>query len=430
MSMSIPEAHAEIRRLYDAAAAIEGKYPDGLTQDDSAEDYAEAKRLLGEIDGLEAKLSGLEDAAARRARILDNQKRLSKPAEHHVQPHGGDPVDGRVVRSFSEQFVDAPEYKRLLDSGVLTSPMNRVELNVKLDGSLMAYLMRKALVYSGSGTGGPLIRNDRVAGLDYLYVDTTLLDLIPTGSTSSNAIEYYEQTLSTNNAAWVAEASATTGTSGTKPEGALGWVLRTVPVSTLAEWVPVTNQMLADAPGIESMIRNQLLAHLQRKLQTDIISGNGTPPNPTGILNWPGVLSMAAGTNAIDAVYNAMVAIQVTGLGNPTASVFNPADFSAIRLARENAASGTLGNYLMGPPNTSGATTLWGRPVVLSTAMTQDTAIVADFTATMLFDREQASIRVGLANDDFIRNMQRILAELRAAFVVLRPTQGVKLTGV
>jgi len=429
MSMTITEAHVEIRRLYDAAAEIEGRYPTGLTQDANAEDYAEAKRLLGEIDGLELKLAGLEEADARRRRILDNQKRLRQPSQHHEQPGGASDQAGPIL-PFERQFTQSDGYKGLLDSGLLNSPSNRIELNVKLDGSLLQHLMRKALVHSGTGVGGPLVRADRVAGVDALYGDTNILDLIQTASTSSSSIEYYEQNVNTNNAAWVAEATATTGTSGTKPEGALGWILRTVPISTLAEWIPVTNQMLADVPGMEGMIRTQLLLHLERKLQTDVLSGDGTAPNIRGILNWAGIGTIAAGTDVLAAVYNAMTAVAVTGLGNATASVFNPVDFGAIRLARENAASGTLGNYLMGPPNTAGATTLWGRPVVLSTGMPVDTALVADFTAVTLFDREQAAIRVGLANDDFIRNIQRILAELRAALVVFRPLQVVKLTGV
>ena len=48
----------------------------------------------------------------------------------------------------------------------------------------------------------------------------------------------------------------------------------------------------------------------------------------------------------------------------------------------------------------------------------------------MLFDREQAAIRVGLANDDFLRNIQRVLAELRAVFALFRPTAACRVTGV
>jgi HK97 family phage major capsid protein len=75
--------------------------------------------------------------------------------------------------------------------------------------------------------------------------------------------------------------------------------------------------------------------------------------------------------------------------------------------------------------------TLWGRPVVEAIGMTQNTALCADFQmGTMLFDREQAAIRVGTINDQFVRNMQTILAELRAAFVVFRPSAIAQITGV
>ena len=432
MSMTIPEAHAEIRRLYDAAAAIENKYPSGLTQDDNAEDYAEAKRLLGAIDGLEDALSGLEDAAARKQRILENQKRLRQPVNGHTQPDddgpGGDA--GRAPKMFGRQFVESGEYKRIIESGALNNPSTRVELGVKLDGSLLHELLRKALVHSGSGVGGATIRPDRVAGPDFLWRQTTLLDLIPTSSTTSNMIEYYEMTLSQNAAAPVAEATNTTGATGLKPEGAIGWTLRQTPVSTIAEWVPITNQMLADSPAVQSMIENQLLTHLALALETQIISGNGTAPNLLGILSNPNILTTGLGAgsgSAADAVYHAMTAVMVTGLSNPTASVWNPVDFEAVRLSRETGASG--GAYLMGPPSVAGPTTLWGRPVVLSIGTPVDTVVVADFTQMTLYDREQSAIRTGTINDQFIRNMQTLLAELRAAFALFRPTAVCRVTG-
>jgi HK97 family phage major capsid protein len=433
MSMTISEAHVEIRRLYDAAAAIENRYPDGLTQDANAEDWTEAKRLLGEIDGLEAKLSGLEEADARKQRILDNQKRLRQPAMPHQHASGDPPDGGKAVTSFSQQFVDSAEYKRIVDSGALNNPSNRVEMGVKLDGSLLRYLLAKALVYSGSGVGGALVRPDRVAGVDALYRPTTILDLIPTTSTTSNTIEYYEQTTSTNNAAPVAEATAITGTTGTKPEGALAWLLRSLPVATIAEWIPITNQMLADAPALQGMIENQLLTHLALTLETQVISGTGVAPNMLGILANTGIQTIGLGAgsgSAIDAVYRAMTQVMVTGLGNPTASVWNPLDFEAVRLARENDATATLGGYLLGPPNVTGPTTLWGRPAVLAIGMPENTALVADFSQMMVFDREQGAIRVGTANDDFIRNIQRILAELRAVLALFRPLTACRVTGV
>lgn len=432
MSMTIPEAHAEIRSLYEKAAAIENKYPDGLTQDANAEDYTEAKRLLGEIDGLEAKLSGLEDAASRKARILDNQKRLGQPSQRHEQPAAGG-TPNEAVEMFGAQFVKSDDYKRVVESGVLHNPSSRVEFGVQLKGSVLDYLSRKTLVGSGSGSGGPLIIPDYRPGfIDILQHQTTVLDLIPIAQTTSNLISYVKELTYTNNAGMVAEATATTGTTGLKPESGMTFQTLTTPVQTVAHWMPVTNQMLADAPAIEGVIRARLFLGLNLKLESEIISGNGTPPELQGILG-SGIQTLGLGTDSTaDAIYKAMNAVMVTGLANPNGVVIHPNDWQAIRLSRESTGTtGLLGSYLMGPPSMVGAQTLWGRAVALALGIPENTALVGDFgIGCMLFDREQSAIRVGTINDQFVRNMQTLLAELRAAFVVFRSTAFCQVTGV
>ena len=96
----------------------------------------------------------------------------------------------------------------------------------------------------------------------------------------------------------------------------------------------------------------------------------------------------------------------------------------------ENAASATLGQYLMGAPNVLGVPTVFGLPVVEDENVPVDTVVVAPWAAaTSIFDREQSAIRVGLINDQLIRNQQTILAEQRLAFVVWRPSAIVRITG-
>lgn len=439
-NMSLSECMAESRSRYEKAAEIEARHPNGVTPD-HAEDFAEVKRLLGEVDLIETRTQELEEAGNRRDRILKNADRLRKPAQRHGQPEGDDPAKN-VIQMFGQQFVEADEYKRLADSGVLNNPMARPDFGVQLKGSLLAFLARKALIYSASGQGGNLIVNDRLPGyLEILQRQLTILDLIPTTQTTSNMIEYVSEKTFTNNAAETAEATATTGTTGTKPESVLNFELKTSPVATIAHWIPVTNQMLSDAPAIRGIVDNRLVYGLNQRLETEIIAGDGNSPNLTGILNTANIqtLGLAAGStyggqaNVVDAAYAAMVQVQVTGLANPNAYVFNPIDWAAVRLMRESAVTGNVnpGAYLYGPPSVSGPMTLWGRPVVEAIGMTQNTALVADWQmACMLFDREQAAIRVGTIDQQFVRNMQTILAELRAAFVVFRPTAIARITGV
>jgi HK97 family phage major capsid protein len=84
----------------------------------------------------------------------------------------------------------------------------------------------------------------------------------------------------------------------------------------------------------------------------------------------------------------------------------------------------------MGPPNVLGVPTVFGLPVVEDENVPVDTVVVAPWAqATSIFDREQSAIRVGLINDQLIRNQQTILAEQRLAFVVWRPSAIVRVTG-
>lgn len=439
-NMSLSECMAESRTRYEKAAEIEKRHPNGVTPE-HAEDFAEVKRLLTDVDLIETWTSELEEAGNRRQRIAENVKRLGQPASRHQQPDGDDDRP-TSIQMFGAQFTEDGQYKALRDSGMFNNPRSRTPLSVQLKGSLLAAMARKALIYSASGSGGNLIVNDRLPGfVDILQRQLTLLDLIPTTQTTSNMIEYVKEKTFTNNAAAVAEASVTTGVTGLKPESVLDFELATSPVQTIAHWIPVTNAMLADAPQIRGIIDNRLIYGLNQELEDQVLSGNGTSPNLSGILDQTGLqtLGLAAGStyggqaNVVDAVYAAMVQIQVTGKAMPDAVVFNPIDWAAVRLMRESAVTGNVnpGAYLYGPPSVAGPMTLWGRPVVESLGMTENTVLAGAFQiGCMLFDREDAAIRVGTIDDQFVRNMQTILAELRAAFVVFRDTAFARVTGV
>lgn len=442
-NMSLSECMAESRARYLKCAEMDTRYPNGVTPE-HAEDYAEQKRLLAEVDLIETRTAELEDAGNRKQRILDNAKRLARPAQGHQQPsddgEGGDGGGYKSVTMFGQQFTDSETYKSLVNSGAIHNPSVKAKFDVELKGSLLQYLARKALVYSASGSGGNFIQNDILPGYrELLQRQLTILDLIPTTATTSNMIEYIKENLFTNNAAETAEATATTGVTGLKPESAIGFEEATSAVRTIAHWVPVTNAMLADAPQIRGIIENRLVYGLNQRLETQVLGGNGTPPNLAGILG-SGIqtLGLAAGSTyggqatVVDAAFAAMTQVMVTGLANPNAFVFNPVDWAAVRLMRESAVTGNVnpGGYLYGPPSVSGPATLWGRPVVQAIGMTENTVLVGDFQiGCMLFDREQAAIRVGTIDDQFVRNMQTILAEMRAAFVVFRPTAFARVTG-
>jgi HK97 family phage major capsid protein len=369
--MNLGQLRAEAKIRYERAAAIEKKYPDGPIT--NADEEAEVKDLLKGIDRIEDRLAPLEEHDERKTRIFSNVQRYNERAgrvNHAVASRDGN----TEYRTPGEQFLDHAQYKAMRDSGIFNSNATNYQMDVPLEN-----FTTKTLLYAGSGgNGGGFVTPDYQPGLrvPILTRELTILDLIPRSGTTSDTISYVAETTFTNAAAPVPQATATTGTSGTKPESTLIYTTQLAPVRTIAHWIPVTNRMLQDAPALRGIIDSRLLLGLNLTLESQIISGDGTGENLLGLLNAAGINIQARGTdNQQDAIFKGMTQVRVTGLSIQTA----------------------IGAFDMD---------------------------------CMLFDREEGNIRVGYIDQQFVRNMQSILAELRAAFVVWRGAAFSKITGL
>jgi hypothetical protein len=162
MSMSVAEARAEIKKRFEEAEVIENRYDDPEKMPN--EDRQQVKRLLGEIDGLEDKLSALEDKESRTARILDGIAKYTKPVSPRPGMQAGD-FDGDHKRySPGSQFIGSPTYKDLKLKGAFNSALQRVEFAVNLaDGTSLLEWQHatKALLRGGSSTSGqPFVIED------------------------------------------------------------------------------------------------------------------------------------------------------------------------------------------------------------------------------------------------------------------------------
>lgn len=439
MSMTLAEARSEARNVLEQAEKIEARYPGEITD---PEDARQVKALLETYDELSDKIGTLEDSESRKARIRRELDGLNNVTDGRAFSRGlgANTKDGERPISPGSQFVTSGQYKQLQRDGAFKTELNMNQLAVALkDGtSLMswkAFMEReaKALMYSGSGGPGSgfVLPDYRPGVVELLQREITIIDLIPRIPTSTDLISYVKQDSFTNSAAVVAQATATTGTSGLKPESAIQYSRQTADVKTIAHWLPVTNRMLDDAPAVRGLIDTQLLLGVELKLEDEVLAGDGTGDNFTGILN-AGISQLGLGSlSVVDAILRARTTVRVTGHGRPNAIVMHPLDLEAIRITRENAATGTLGGYLMAPPTAAGPLTLWGMLVTESEAITENTALVGDFAqGVTLYDREQASVRVGTIDDQFVRNMQTLLAEGRWALVVSRPNMFASITGV
>jgi HK97 family phage major capsid protein len=116
----------------------------------------------------------------------------------------------------------------------------------------------------------------------------------------------------------------------------------------------------------------------------------------------------------------------VTGRAVPNAFIYHPNDWQDVRLMRT-----ADGQYIMGNPSQPGATTLFGLPVVVSDAITENTALTGDFANfCYIGERRGIEVAVGYVGDQFKEGKRTIRADLRACMTVTRAAAFCKITGL
>lgn len=311
-----------------------------------------------------------------------------------------------VIKTLDQIVSESAEYKSFLERGGGTA---RFELSGAEAKTLLTL------------TNGGNVQADRLPGfVPYIVDGSDVSDLFLQGSTDSNVISYYEETTYTNSAAEVAEGEV-------KPESAFAFTERTENVRKIATWIPVTTEALMDVPGMQSTIEGRMGFMVKMREAGQLLTGNGTAPNISGILD-RSIQSQAKGVDPTpDAVYKAMQKVRVTGEAEPTAVVFHPNDWTDVRLLRT-----ADGVYIWGNPSEAGPERIWGKEIRQTPKMTENTALVGAFKPhAQVFRRQGLTITVSTEHSDyFIYNKVAILAEERLALAVYRPYAFCQVTGL
>lgn len=246
-------------------------------------------------------------------------------------------------------------------------------------------------------------------------------DLFVDGTTDSDKIDYYEETTFTNAAAETAEGSAA-------PESALDFTLRTDDVQEISTFLPATRRSLSDTSGLRSYIEGRLGFMVRRRRALQLVAGNGTTPNLSGILDRSGLQTQAKGADPVpDAVYKAMTLVRWTGDAEPTGAIFDPTDWQDVRLLR------TIdGVYIWGSPADVGPERIWGLDVRVSNSISNGTALVGAFMPyAQIFRREGLTIEISTEHSTFFTERKAaILAYERLALAVYRPSAFCQVTGI
>jgi HK97 family phage major capsid protein len=364
------------------------------------------------VKDLNKRIEELEAKATETREWQTSQEKATE--QHHFA--GKSEAAQKTAESLADMVMKNDEFAAFLEKGYGRS---KAQFGVS---PMMPVDVKTLITGASSTSAGALIVNDRTNIVDpgVSFRPLRLMDIITVGRTNSDTVEYVRQGTHTNAADGVAEATATGNGSGSKPESAMALEVVTAAVKTIAHFLPATRQALADASQMRTLIDQFLRYGLMEEIEDQIIDGAGGS-DITGIDNLS-PNTQAFDTDLLTTTRKGRTQVVTEGRAQPTAFVMNPTDWQTFDLLQDNEA-----RYFFGGPSAMGNPRLWGLPVVESEAVTAGSVYVADWRLCALWLRQDATIYVSDSHADFFtRNMIAILAELRAAFSLIRPLAMVK----
>ena len=230
------------------------------------------------------------------------------------------------------------------------------------------------------------------------------------------SFDYVYQATRTNAASPQVEAAA-------KAQSYLNWTAASGTIRTIAHYVQVSRQALADVPWLQNKINGEMIYGLKVKEESEILSGDGTGVHLNGIITQATAFDTsynvaAQGWQRLDQLRWAKLQARLAGKATyaPSAFILHPTDLAHLETTKDN-----YGHYIIGDPRNGAAVPMvWGLPVVESDSITAGTFLVGAFnTAATLVDRQMVNVDISFEHStNFTENMATILCEERVGLAV------------
>lgn len=278
-------------------------------------------------------------------------------------------------------------------------------------GSVQTYI--KAATDTVTGPTIPVV-SQRVAEIQY---NLGVRDLFSEEAISGNSYTYFRMGATDLPTSF----DGTTAQGAEKPQIHPTYTAVTAALVKKAAHLKETDELLNDAPYLESVVRGRGVYELRKVIEAYLVST---------LLGTSGIDVTVNTGISFDNLLKAKMAVNANTGYDADAIVINPADLQTLLLTRDG---GTTGQYFMGGPayapygnGTYGDyLPIWGLKVVATPAIASGTAIVGAFkTCASVITKAGEGFRVEVANqneDDFVKNMVTVRIEERLLEAVRLP---------
>ena len=372
-------------------------------------DFSKVKTLEGDtqakLDGLKSINTELFDLNKKRVEmesLSEQRKALDEQAGLNSDPEAKNNPAKPQVKSIGQRIVESKAYKE------------------RGSTDFLADIDMKTLFETAAGWA-PFVT--RLPG----YVASpvrkpSVLNFIPQYNTNQNSIKYMlESTFTATNTVEKAESTAL-------GEAALVLTETTRPVEKIGAYIPVTDVQLEDEPSVQQYLTDRLVLQVKNRIEAQCLVGTGVTPLLLGTNSLSAPNTQAKGADATpDSFYKAMTKIRSVGFAEPSAIFINPNDWQDIKLLRT-----ADGIYIYGNPQSAGEDNMWGVPLCVTMAVTENTAFVGDYANySAFFWRKGMEIAISSGYSTyFTEGKQAVRITTRGSMVHFRDKAFCLVTGV
>ena len=295
--------------------------------------------------------------------------------------------------------------KEAIDNGAIEGLQKGTDNNARF--------VVKASMTTGADFTGEVIPASRVDGYKFDPTSPThIRQLLAQGSTQSDVVRFVKESGYNNGAAAKAEGQELS-------QSDFDMTAVDANVRKIGTYFRISEEMLADTPQLTSYISARAPEKLLQVEDSQILNGNGSSPNLSGIIT--DAATFAAGSlansvedaNEFDVIVAALNQLAASNYEADTI-LLNPTDFHKIILLKDS-----TNNYLKDQVYSGIQPVFMGVKVVLNTAISAGDFLIGNFgVGTQLWVRD--GINVEFFKEDGIN--------VREGFVTIRVSERVALT--